>query len=153
MLSYRPLAGFEAGTQTGSYDHDRADRTEQTMRAVVASRWGATDVLEEAELPRPTPGPTEIVVAVHAAGVNPVDWKSRASGGFGMWQDPPVIGWDVSGVVEQVGGGSSLYRVGDEVFGMPRFPRQAGAYAEYVVAPSHKGCAYVQKRRKSRACE
>lgn len=110
----------------------------QTMRAVVASRWGATDVLEEAELPRPTPGPTEIVVAVHAAGVNPVDWKSRASGGFGMWQDPPVIGWDVSGVVEQVGGGSSLYRVGDEVFGMPRFPRQAGAYAEYVVAPSRQ---------------
>lgn len=115
-----------------------ADVTPATMRAVVADRWGGPEVLQERDLPRPVPGPTEIAVAVHAAGVNPVDFFSRASGGFGLWQEQPVIGWDVSGVVTAVGPGASLYRVGDEVFGLPRFPHQAGAYAEVVVAPSRQ---------------
>lgn len=109
-----------------------------TMRAVVADGWGGPEVLEERELPRPVPGPTEIAVTVHAAGVNPVDLFSRASGGFGLWEEQPVIGWDVSGVVTAVGPGASLHRVGDEVFGLPRFPHQAGAYAEVVVAPSRQ---------------
>ncbi|MDQ3723404.1 MAG: NADP-dependent oxidoreductase [Actinomycetota bacterium] len=106
------------------------------MHAVIATGWGAPDVLEHAVVPLPTPGVGEVLVAVHATGVNPVDWKSRASGGFGLWQDPPIVGWDVSGVVAGVGAGASPHRVGDEVFGMPLFPRQAGAYAEYLVAPS-----------------
>jgi NADPH:quinone reductase-like Zn-dependent oxidoreductase len=110
----------------------------KTMRAMTISEWGAPDVLTEARVARPEPGPTEILVAVHAVGLNAVDWKSRASGGFGMWQDPPILGWDVSGVVAAVGGGASLYEVGEEVYGMPRFPAQAGAYAEYVVAPSRQ---------------
>lgn len=110
----------------------------QTMRAMAISEWGAPDVLREVRVPRPEPGPTEILVEVHAVGLNPVDWKSRASGGFGQWQDPPILGWDVSGVVAATGGGASLYAVGDEVFGMPRFPAQAGAYAEYVAAPSRQ---------------
>jgi NADPH:quinone reductase-like Zn-dependent oxidoreductase len=110
----------------------------QTMRAMAISEWGAPDALHEVRVPRPEPGPTEILVAVHAVGLNPVDWTSRASGGLGMWQDPPILGWDVSGVVAAVGGGASLHAVGDEVFGMPRFPAQAGAYAEYVVAPSRQ---------------
>ena len=107
-----------------------------TMRAIAAPRWGGPEVLEAVTVPRPEPGPTEILVAVHAAGVNPTDWKSRASGGFGLWGDPPILGYDVSGVVEAVGPGASLFEPGDEVFGMPRFPEQAGAYAEYVAAPS-----------------
>jgi NADPH:quinone reductase-like Zn-dependent oxidoreductase len=110
----------------------------QTMRAMTISEWGDPDVLTEARVPRPEPRPTEILVAVHAAGLNPVDWKSRASGGFGLWQDPPILGWDVSGVVAAVGPGATLYSIGDEVFGMPHFPAQAGAYAEYVVAPSRQ---------------
>ena len=107
-----------------------------TMTAIAAPRWGGPDVLETVTVPRPQPGPTEILVAVHAAGVNPTDWKGRATGGFGMWGDPPILGYDVSGVVEAVGPGASLFVPGDEVFGMPRFPEQAGAYAEYVAAPS-----------------
>lgn len=119
-------------------EHTAGPQTD-TMRAVVTTGWGdASDVLEPAVLPRPRPGVGEIAVAVHAAGINPADWKSRASGGFGMWQDPPILGWDVSGVVAEVGAGASPHRVGDEVFGMPHFPRQAGAYAEYVVAPSRQ---------------
>jgi NADPH:quinone reductase-like Zn-dependent oxidoreductase len=107
-----------------------------TMRAIATPRWGAPDVLEQVMVPRPVPGPTEILVAVHAAGVNPTDWKARATGGFGLWGDPPILGYDVSGVVEATGPGASLFEPGDEVFGMPRFPEQAGAYAEYVAAPS-----------------
>lgn len=104
-----------------------------TMTAVVARTAGDPDVLEPATVSIPEPGPTEIRVAVHAAGVNPVDWKRRRTGNLG---DDVILGWDVSGVVEAVGPGASLYSVGDEVFGMPRFPHVGGGYAEYVVAPS-----------------
>jgi NADPH:quinone reductase-like Zn-dependent oxidoreductase len=106
------------------------------MRAIATPRWGAPDVLEQVTVPRPEPGPTEILVAVHAAGVNPTDWKARATGGFGLWGDPPILGYDVSGVVAATGPGASLFEPGDEVFGMPRFPHQAGAYAEYLTAPT-----------------
>ncbi|MEV4945390.1 NADP-dependent oxidoreductase [Streptomyces sp. NPDC053755] len=107
-----------------------------TMRVVTASEWGGPEVLTEARVARPEPGPTEILVRVHAAGLNPVDWKSRATGGFGMWAETPVLGYDVSGVVEAVGLGVTLYAPGDEVFGMPDFPRQAGGYGEYVTGPA-----------------
>lgn len=50
------------------------------MRAIVVSQWGGPEVLTETELDRPEPGMGEILVRVHAAGVNPVDWKTRASG-------------------------------------------------------------------------
>ncbi|RCH66935.1 NADP-dependent oxidoreductase [Streptomyces sp. SDr-06] len=108
----------------------------QTMRAISPLRWGGPEVLAEIETERPEPGPAEILVRVHAAGVNPADWKVRASGGLAVMGTPPILGWDVSGTVEAVGFGVTLYRPGDEVFGMPRFPHQAGAYAEYVTAPA-----------------
>ncbi|MEU9519618.1 NADP-dependent oxidoreductase [Streptomyces sp. NPDC048224] len=106
------------------------------MRAVVVERWGGPEELVEREVERPEPGLNEVLVRVHAAGVNPVDWKTRASGALIGWDAVPAVGWDVSGTVEAVGPGVGLFRPGDEVFGMPRFPRQAGAYAEYVVAPA-----------------
>lgn len=106
------------------------------MRAIVVSQWGGPEVLTETELDRPEPGMGEVLVRVHAAGVNPVDWKTRASGALIPWGPVPAVGWDVSGTVEAVGPGVTLFQPGDEVFGMPRFPHQAGAYAEYVTAPA-----------------
>ncbi|MEU4952056.1 NADP-dependent oxidoreductase [Streptomyces lavendulae] len=106
------------------------------MRAVVVSKWGGPEVLVETEAERPEPGMGEVLVRVHAAGVNPVDWKTRESGGLIPWGPVPAVGWDVSGTVQAVGPGVTLYRAGDEVYGMPRFPQQAGAYAEYVTAPA-----------------
>ncbi len=92
-------------------------------------------VVEEVE--RPEAGPTEVLVRVAAAGVNPVDWKIRAGGGF--LGDPPfTVGWDVAGTVEAVGLGVTWLAPGDRVFGMPRFPREAACYAEYVVSPSRQ---------------
>ncbi|MFD3729098.1 NADP-dependent oxidoreductase [Streptomyces sp. NPDC058671] len=106
------------------------------MRAMVVEQWGGPGNMVEREMERPEPGLNEVLVRVHAAGVNPVDWKTRASGALIGWDAVPVVGWDVSGTVEAVGPGVGNLRPGDEVFGMPLFPRQAGAYAEYVVAPA-----------------
>ncbi|MFI8369963.1 NADP-dependent oxidoreductase [Streptomyces sp. NPDC085466] len=106
------------------------------MRAVVVEQWGGPENLVERETERPEPGLNEVLVRVHAAGVNPVDWKTRAGGALIEWGAVPAVGWDVSGTVEAVGPGVGMFRPGDEVFGMPLFPRQAGGYAEYVVAPA-----------------
>lgn len=108
------------------------------MHAISPDDWGGPEVLRQIELDRPVPLPTEVLVRVHAAAVNPIDWKSRATGGLGMWHEPPVLGYDLSGVVEAVGPGVTTLTPGDEVFGMPRFPQQGGAYAEYVTAPARQ---------------
>ncbi len=108
------------------------------MRAVTPRAWGAPENLVPVEVDRPAPGLTEILVRVHAAGVNPVDWKTRAEGAFGTWGETPILGYDVSGVVEEVGPGVTLYQPGDAVFGMPRFPEQTGGYAEFVAAPARR---------------
>ncbi|MFI9272253.1 NADP-dependent oxidoreductase [Kitasatospora sp. NPDC052896] len=111
-----------------------------TMRAVVQDTFGGPEVLRVAEVPRPQPLPTEVLVRVHAAGINPVDWKTRGGTGMaGLLGEPPfTLGWDVSGVVEEVGFGVTTLEVGDEVYGMPWFPRVANAYAEYVTAPARQ---------------
>lgn len=110
------------------------------MRAVVQHAIGGPEVLRVEEVPRPRPLPTEVLVRVHAAGVNPVDWQTRAGSGMAsvLGEPPFTIGWDVSGVVEEVGFGVITLAPGDEVYGMPWFPRAAGAYAEYVTAPSRQ---------------
>jgi NADPH:quinone reductase-like Zn-dependent oxidoreductase len=108
------------------------------MRAIVQHSLGGPEVLELAERPTPEPIPTEIQVRVHAAGVNPVDLKTRAGQGMSrvLGEPPFTVGWDVAGTVTAVGFGVTRFRVGDEVFGLPWFPREAAAYAEYVTAPS-----------------
>ncbi|WP_207930388.1 NADP-dependent oxidoreductase [Streptomyces hainanensis] len=106
-----------------------------TMRAIRQETLGGTEVLREVELPRPAPGFGEILVEVHAAGLNPTDWKNRESG-ITVGRPPFVLGWDVSGVVAGVGIGVTLFRPGDEVFGMLPYPRGVGAHAEYVTAPT-----------------
>ncbi|WP_214369898.1 NADP-dependent oxidoreductase [Pseudonocardia sp. H11422] len=108
------------------------------MRAILQETVGGPEVLHLGERPTPEPLPTEIRVRVAAAGVNPVDWKTRSGAGMAkVLGDPPfTVGWDVAGVVDAVGPGVTRFDVGDEVYGMPWFPRQAAAYAEYVTAPS-----------------
>jgi NADPH:quinone reductase-like Zn-dependent oxidoreductase len=107
------------------------------MRAIVQSSFGDPSVLELAEVQRPEPAGTEVLVRVLAAGVNPVDWKTR--GGRGPLREPPfTVGWDIAGEVVALGQGVTRFAVGDRVFGMPRFPREAGGYAEYVTAPSRQ---------------
>ncbi|CAL9345181.1 2-haloacrylate reductase [Streptomyces sp. enrichment culture] len=105
-----------------------------TMRAISQDTLGGPEVLKEIRLERPTPRPNEVLVRVRAAGVNPTDWKHRASGGF-LGEPPFVLGWDVAGTVEAIGIGVAMFQPGDEVFGMLPYPFGHGSHAEYVIAP------------------
>lgn len=108
------------------------------MRAITQTAFGGPEVLVPTDVPVPELAPTEVLVRVLATSVNPVETVIR-SGAFPLLGEPPfVLGWDVSGVVEAVDPGVSRFKVGDEVYGMPHFPRAAGAYAEYVTVPSRQ---------------
>jgi NADPH:quinone reductase-like Zn-dependent oxidoreductase len=109
------------------------------MRAIQQTAWGSLDSMKLVEVPRPEPLPTEVLVRVKAVGVNPIDYHTAAGRGYmNALTLPHTPGWDISGVVEKVGFGTNRFKVGDEVFGFPRFPRAAGGYAEYVSAPSRQ---------------
>ncbi|MFK4269882.1 NADP-dependent oxidoreductase [Streptomyces milbemycinicus] len=114
-----------------------------TMRAIRLHEHGGPEVLRYDEVPIPEPGPGEVLVRVHAVGINPPDWYLRD----GLSDVPPEVmpkfdlpvipGTDVSGVVEAVAADVEGFSVGDEVFGLLRFPSFDGrAYAEYVAAPA-----------------
>ncbi|WP_328551167.1 NADP-dependent oxidoreductase [Streptomyces sp. NBC_00358] len=108
------------------------------MHAITQRSFGGPEVLELTEMDRPQPLPSEVLVRVHAAAINPVDAMVR-SGAFPLLGEPPfVLGWDISGVVEEVVPGVTRFQVGDEVYGMPFFPRAGNAYAEYVAVPSRQ---------------
>ncbi len=104
-----------------------------TMKAVRLHGYGGPEMLRYEDCPRPEPAAGEVLVRVHAAGVNPVDWKVRAgyAKSFLNYALPIVIGWDFSGVVESVGAGVTEWKPGDEVYSRPDISR-AGAYAEYI---------------------
>ncbi|MFX0577947.1 NADP-dependent oxidoreductase [Nocardia nepalensis] len=107
------------------------------MRAVLQDEWGGPETMRLVEIDRPEPVYGEILVKVIAAGVNPVDHYTARGMAYNRVLDLPFVnGWDVAGVVEQVGYGTTRFQPGDRVFGMPWFPRAAGAYAEYVTAPA-----------------
>jgi NADPH:quinone reductase-like Zn-dependent oxidoreductase len=102
------------------------------MKAVRIHTFGGPDVITVEDVPRPQPGPGEVLVKVQAASVNPVDYKIR-SGEFkpvGL-QMPLTLGRDISGVVEQVGPGVTNVKAGDAVYAL--LDRDHGGYAEYTV--------------------
>jgi NADPH:quinone reductase-like Zn-dependent oxidoreductase len=104
------------------------------MRVITQQTLGGPEVLTIVDAPEPRPIPTEVLVRVKAIGLNPLEARLRA-GEFPLIGRPPfILGWDVSGVVEEAQ--TWRFRPGDEVFGLPRFPRAANAYAEVVSAPA-----------------
>src|SRR5437588_4043932 len=84
---------------------DRLEAAMATMKAVRVHEYGGPEVLRYEDAPRPEPGLGEALVRVHAAGVNPVDWKIRQGymQAFLPYPLPMIPGWDVSGVVEANG--------------------------------------------------
>lgn len=130
----------------------------EMMKAIRLNEFGGPEVLQYEDAPIPALKPGEVLVRVHAVGINPPDWYLRD--GYKMlppeWRPsvpfPIIPGTDVSGVVASVATDVKDFSVGDEVFGMIRFPSfgESAAYAEYVAAPAtdlaHKpaGINYVQ---------
>ncbi len=109
------------------------------MKAVRIHEFGGLDSLRVEEAPTPEPRDGEVLVRIHAAGINPVDWKTCAGEGVASRLDDPfpfIPGWDVSGVVEKLGANVSDFKVGDRVCGMVRWHWGGGGYAEYVAAPA-----------------
>jgi NADPH:quinone reductase-like Zn-dependent oxidoreductase len=108
------------------------------MRAISQTRFGGPEVLEPVEVEMPTLVPTEVLVRVEAASINPVETSIRA-GRLPILGPPPFrLGWDIAGVVEEVMPGMHRFKPGDKVFGMPMMPRELGGYGEYVAAPSRQ---------------
>ena len=106
-----------------------------TMKAITARCYGSPDILEFSDVEKPVPGDNEVLVKVHAASVNPLDWHYmrgtpyvlRLFTGLGE-PDDPRVGVDFSGTVEAVGKDVTLFQVGDPVFGGGK-----GSFAEYLV--------------------
>ncbi len=105
----------------------------QTMRVIHIHSYGGPEQLKLEEEPRPEPQAGEVLLRVHAAGVNPIDWKIRE----GLMKDfqpvtfPYTPGIEMAGVVEEVGPGVTAFEIGQAVFG----PCASGAYAEYLAVP------------------
>jgi NADPH:quinone reductase-like Zn-dependent oxidoreductase len=101
---------------------------------------GGPEMLELQDVERPEPIPTEVLIRITAAGINPVDWKTRQHGGFrrAVGDPPLILGWDIAGVVEEIDPDVTRFAPGDRVFGMPWFPRLARGYAEYATAPARQ---------------
>ncbi|MGP4071015.1 NADP-dependent oxidoreductase [Piscibacillus sp. B03] len=108
------------------------------MKAIVMKEYGHKDVLQEQEFEKPTPEEGQVVVKVHATSINPIDWKLREGYLKDMvpFEFPIILGWDVAGVVDEVGEGVTDYQVGDKVFARPELTNR-GTYAEYTVVDAH----------------
>lgn len=117
---------------------ETANDVPTTMRALVIDRPGATDELHLAQVPIPVAVGDELLVRVIAAGINPIDAKTRAGGGSSgaITGFPAVLGLDFSGVVVSSPYEAFGLRPGDAVYGMGRVPRTSGSYAEFVAVTS-----------------
>ncbi|MDO6432838.1 NADP-dependent oxidoreductase [Flavitalea sp. BT771] len=111
------------------------------MKAMVLKSPGGVENLILEDIPVPTIKDDEVLVKIKAISVNPVDATLRRNGDFLRLvlhlkkdENPVLLGWDISGVVEQTGSAVTRLRKGDEVFGMVNFTGHGKAYAEYVAA-------------------
>lgn len=104
------------------------------MKAIRIHEYGGPEVLKYEDAPQPVPAADEVLIKVCASGVNPIDWKIREGHAQERFPTklPLILGWDVSGEIEEVGSNVINFRKGDEVYGRPD-PTKNGTYAEYVV--------------------
>lgn len=101
------------------------------MKAVLINEYGDNGVVQLTDLDRPEPQAGEVLVKIHAAGVNPVDWKIRSGAGQRMGLNLPIrLGGEIAGTVEAVGDGVRDFQPGDAVYGIIR----SGGFAEYAIA-------------------
>ncbi|MFC4714500.1 NADP-dependent oxidoreductase [Planococcus dechangensis] len=103
------------------------------MKAIVIDQYGGKEQLKERDVETPSIAENQVLVEVHATSVNPIDWKLREGYLKDMlpWEFPIILGWDVAGVVREIGSQVTHFHVGDRVFARPATTRQ-GTYAEFV---------------------
>ncbi|RYU95515.1 NADP-dependent oxidoreductase [Emticicia agri] len=109
------------------------------MKAILLKAFGSIDNFAVEEIAQPVIQRNEVLVAVKAISINPVDMKTRSGKALATRlkdENPVILGWDISGVVINVEPDVKDFKVGDEVFGMVNFPGSGKAYAEYVAAPA-----------------
>ena len=110
-----------------------------TMRAFALDAFGAPDPGAVGTVPKPEAGEGDMLIRVHAAGINPMDLFT-ISGGTKDWMEhrfPLIPGVDAAGVVEGIGAGVTQFTLGDEVFGLcAKMVLGERTYAEYVVVPA-----------------
>ena len=123
-------------------EFDSADARPDLMKAAVIDATGSPEVLHLSQVALPLRINSEVLVKVAAAGVNPIDAKTRAGRGTSaaITGFPAVLGQDFSGVVIESPYASHPLKPGDEVYGMLSAPRGLGSYAEYVSVPSLQLC-------------
>lgn len=109
------------------------------MRAVRIHQYGGTDTLKLEQIDKPTINADDILIQVKAAAINPVDWKIREGylKDFIPYDLPVTLGWDVAGIVTQVGEDVDQFSVGDEVFSRPNIARD-GSYADFIAVKANE---------------
>jgi NADPH2:quinone reductase len=104
------------------------------MKTMIITAFGGPEVFQASDWPKPVPQATEVLVRVHAAALNAVDYKIRRAGSWAGVKPPAVLGYDAAGVVEAVGTCVKAFKPGDEVFYSPSIWGGQGSYAEYQVS-------------------
>ena len=113
-----------------------------TPKAMVYYNYGSPDVLRCEEIQKPTARADEVVIEIHAASANPLDWRTlradpffiRLMGGGLLKPKNKILGVDIAGRVEAVGKNVKQFQPGDEVFGASKY----GGFAEYVCAAENR---------------
>lgn len=112
------------------------------MQAVVINQYGGPEELQMTTIDQPTIAADEVLVAVKATSINPIDWKARQGLLKGMfdWQMPVVLGWDVAGIIVAAGPAVTKFKLGDAVFARPDIYEDGrrGTYAEYAAVKEDK---------------
>ncbi|PJN62711.1 Zinc-type alcohol dehydrogenase-like protein [Paenibacillus sp. GM1FR] len=108
------------------------------MKAVVINQYGSKEELVEQEVNKPRAEANQVVVKLEATSINPIDWKLREGYLKEMydWEFPIILGWDVAGVITEIGSNVRKWKVGDRVFSRPDTTR-FGSYAEYTAVDEH----------------
>ncbi|MCZ8539824.1 NADP-dependent oxidoreductase [Psychrobacillus psychrodurans] len=108
------------------------------MKAIAIKQYGGKEQLKEIDISKPTPKEKQVIVKLHATSINPIDWKLREGYLKAMmpFEFPIILGWDVAGMVEEVGEHVQDFKVGDRVFARPETTNR-GTYSEYTIVDTH----------------
>lgn len=110
------------------------------MKAIIITEFGGVEKLQMTEIPKPDIIKDEVLIEVRAISINPVDTRTRSGIAMAAYLQhymPLILGWDISGIVEEVGESVTQFKKGDAVFGMVNFLGHGKGYAEFVASPAH----------------